>query len=70
MKPMTVVCNAARSDGSWCGRYAVVLRAEYQFEQGPFTEGNEGLPQVARAVYEVECPQCGRRVQIERPALA
>jgi hypothetical protein len=67
---MTVGCNAARSGGRWCGCYAVVLKAEYEFDARPFTEGNEGLPQVTKAVYEIECLQCGRRLQIERPAFA
>ena len=66
MEPMTIVCNAQKPGGTWCGQPAIVHKAEYELDTGGY-DSPSGIRYTLRtAVYEIECPACGRRTQVER----
>jgi hypothetical protein len=66
MQPLTVVCNARKPGGTWCGETAVVHQARYEFDTDLYGSPGGIQHRVTKAVYEIECPKCGRRTQIEK----
>jgi hypothetical protein len=66
MQATAVLCDAAKADGGRCGARAVVIKAENEFDILMY-HGPGGLRYSLRELrYEIECPNCGRRMQVER----
>jgi hypothetical protein len=66
MEPLTVVCNARNAAGTWCGQTAVVHSAQYEFATDLYGSPGGIQHTLKSAIYEIECPNCGRRTQIEK----
>jgi hypothetical protein len=61
-----VICDAIRPGGHRCGERAIVLKAQYFYDTRPH-RGPGGYQHTLREThYEIECPHCGRRTQIEK----
>jgi hypothetical protein len=66
MEAATVICNSIMPSGASCGERAVVLKAHYLYDTRVY-QGPGGYQHTLREThYEIECPHCGRRTQIER----
>jgi hypothetical protein len=62
MPPKTIACNNSRGDGSPCGEPALVHTVHYIYDMQ--ARGGDTLHVLRGASYDVDCPRCGRRVQI------
>ncbi len=69
MNSRTIRCNGVRSEGECCGRIARLVTIKYHFAREIDEKGRVHLA-LCRAHYEIECPVCGPRIQVEkfRPA--
>jgi hypothetical protein len=59
LEPFTVRCDARSSDGVPCGADAIVLTIDYVAEPGA------GVSSEKQTHFDIECPRCGKRTQIE-----
>jgi hypothetical protein len=66
MNPV-VACRNILSDKRLCGASVVLLKAEYSYRSTPIA--GAPFPQqrtLVEAKYEIDCPNCGKRTQIEK----
>jgi DNA-directed RNA polymerase subunit RPC12/RpoP len=65
LQGLTVVCDNQNNDGTPCGATAIVIRAAYAYEEVDFLTTGQ-LPTLLEARYEIQCPNCGHRRQVEK----
>ena len=64
MKKHVVACRNLLSDRRLCGAVALVHRVEYKYDSpGPVEDPDELV--LLEATYDLECPRCGRRTQVD-----
>jgi hypothetical protein len=65
MKPVTIVCNGGASRGRRCGAEAEIRQVHYRY----VTEADHSSGELRQVLYEthydIDCPTCGRRTQVE-----
>jgi hypothetical protein len=68
MRGETISCDSLRSNGGSCGAPALIHQVHYRYEAGP-----DWMPDVERILteihYDISCPRCGYRTQVEPVAL-
>jgi len=67
MQPVTIICDAQTSQGL-CGATAVIRNAHYVYRPKRTASRQEFQQELVEARYEIDCPNCGRRTQVERTA--
>ena len=63
---IVVRCNKVGPAGKVCGATAVVLKASYKYDTLSYSQGREFGPELVEVRYEIECPNCGKRRQVEK----
>ena len=67
MVPDARKCDAALPNGTQCAELARVIGVQYHYGPRPSKDGS--LEQhLNEAHYQIHCPKCGVRKQVERPA--
>jgi len=67
MSIQTVICNSVKPDGSVCGQPAIVHNARYEYQTKLYGHHSGQIShQLKASHYDIECPDCGHRVQVER----
>jgi hypothetical protein len=68
LQGLTVVCDNQKPDGTICGTTAIVVRASYEYENVDFVhpDPQNALPSLKESRFEIECPNCGHRRQVEK----
>jgi hypothetical protein len=66
MQPTMIACNGRDAHGNICGAEAEVRRVHYKYVAE--REGRLGDVQqvLSETQYEIECPRCGWRTQVEK----
>ena len=63
---LTVTCDNEDASGKACGALAVVLKAQYKYDTLSFPKGRGFGPELVEVRYQIECPKCGTRKQVEK----
>jgi hypothetical protein len=63
----TIVCDAQTPQGP-CGSVARVRQAHYEYRPRPWNPADGVQQELIETRYEIECPRCGNRVQVEGSA--
>jgi hypothetical protein len=66
MQPSMILCDGRDANGRPCGAEAEVRRVHYKYVsefKRPFGDVQQVLSETQ---YEIECPRCGWRTQVER----
>ena len=67
MSITTVICNAVKSDGNPCGQPSIVHNSRHEYATELFRDAGGIVGHTLTAShYDIECPDCGNRVQVER----
>jgi hypothetical protein len=66
MQPATMICANLRADGASCGETALVHVVHYVYRPAEVSEGFAANHKLTESHYEIVCPRCGRRTQIEK----
>jgi hypothetical protein len=66
-QPSVVVCDGRAGDGSLCGAEAQVRRVHYRHTARLNRRLGEVQQVLSEVEYEINCPRCGWRTQLERP---
>jgi len=67
MQPHTIICDARTADAI-CGATALIRKAHYEYQPQRRARGDGFQQELVEARYEIDCPNCGRRMQAERTA--
>jgi hypothetical protein len=62
MQPATITCDSHASQSARCGETALVRAVSYVYAR----ERESAAPVLREAHYQIDCPRCGQRTQIER----
>src|SRR5688572_32952036 len=65
MHPVTLTCANPRADGSRCGETALVHVVHYVYRPAGEQGWMGGEHELSETQYEIDCPRCGHRTQIE-----
>jgi hypothetical protein len=65
-QPSVVVCDGRAGDGSVCGAEAQVRRVHYRYTARLNRRLGEVHQVLNEVEYEIACPRCGWRTQLER----
>jgi len=66
--PTTIACDSRDSEGRLCGATAEVRRIHYKYVPQVFRGEVEQV--LSETHYDIECPRCGWRTQIEKAEMA
>jgi len=69
MQPVTIICDAQTSQGL-CGATAIIRKAHYVYRPKRTASRQEFQQELVEARYEIDCPNCGRRMQVEWTAFS
>jgi hypothetical protein len=65
MHSPTILCDAHTPEGS-CGSVVRIRQAHYEYRPRPWNTADGIQQELIETRYEIECPRCGYRVQVER----
>jgi len=63
---LIITCDKEGAQGKVCGAVALVLKVQYKYDTLSFSKGRGFGPKLVETRYEIECPKCGKRKQVER----
>ena len=66
MQPAMIVCDGRDPNGRPCGAEAEVRRVHYKYVAEMERQLGEVQQVLSETQYEIECPRCGWRTQIQR----
>jgi hypothetical protein len=62
----TILCDG-HTRGGPCGEEAVIRQVHYVYQPRFGAPREEVLQELVETRYDIDCPHCGARVQIDRP---
>jgi hypothetical protein len=62
MQPATIICDSRLSQAARCGETALVRAVSYVYERERYSPA----PVLREAQFQIDCPRCGQRTQVER----
>jgi len=65
MQPTTIICDGRDSEGRPCGATAEVRRVHYKYVPHLDRPLGEMQQVLSETHYEIDCPHCGWRTQVE-----
>jgi hypothetical protein len=65
-QPTTLPCEAPAGDGQRCGAEALVRRVHYRYTATLNRQLGEVQQVLSEAIYEINCPHCGWRTQVQK----
>jgi hypothetical protein len=66
MQPTMIVCDGRDAKGNICGAAAEVRRVHYKYVAELELPLGELQQVLSETQYEIECPRCGWRTQVEK----
>jgi phage terminase large subunit GpA-like protein len=66
MQPATIICENRFSDSARCGETALVRGVRYVYARTTGSDVESAQPVLREAHFQIECPRCGERQQVER----
>jgi hypothetical protein len=66
-QPSVLICDGRTGSGDSCGAEAQVRRVHYRYEARLNRRLGEVQQVLSGVEYEINCPRCGWRMQVERP---
>jgi hypothetical protein len=66
-QPSVLICDGRTVSGDSCGAEAQVRRVHYRYEARLNRRLGEVQQVLSGVEYEINCPRCGWRTQVERP---
>jgi len=66
MHPATIICDNRVRDSARCGETALVRCISYVYSREADAGSVAAGPVLREAHYQINCPRCGQRKQIER----
>jgi hypothetical protein len=70
MQPTTILCDAHDAQGRVCGATAEVRQVHYKYVPHLDRQRAEFQQVLSETHYEIDCPRCGWRTQVETVDLA
>ncbi|RIK76582.1 MAG: hypothetical protein DCC67_13705 [Planctomycetota bacterium] len=70
MEPATIACDGRDPAGRRCGAEALIRRIDYRYTTEVDILQGEARQVLHETHYEVDCPVCGLRTQVEHPVRA
>jgi hypothetical protein len=68
-QPSMLACDARTGSGESCGADAQVRRVHYKYTARLNRRLGEVQQVLSEVQYEINCPRCGWRTQVERPSV-
>ena len=65
MQPTTILCNARDAEGRVCGATAEVRQVHYKYVPHLDRPRGQFEQVLSETHYEIDCPRCGWRTQVE-----